>query len=121
MHKIWEAMRSSKKDPMKSVIHVDEFVDGGKEKGKARRSYDSMKKKVVCALELTETAKIKRIYALKINNFSSKELSGIFEKHIYKKARITTDLWKGYRPLYKDYTITQIESSNGLNFGLYIQ
>ncbi len=114
-------MKSSKKHPMKSVIHVDEFVVGGKEKRKVKRSYDSKKKKVVCAVELAETGKIKRMYALNINNFSSKELSEIFEKHIDKKVRITTDLRKGYRPLCKDYTITQIESSNGLNFGLYIQ
>ncbi len=56
------------------------------------------------------------MYALKTNNFSSKELSGIFEKHINKKPIITTDLWKGYRPLCKDNSITQIESGNGLNF-----
>ncbi len=54
------------------------------------------------------------MYVLKINNFSSKELLGIFEKHIDKKTRITTDLWKGYRPLCWDYTITLIESGNGL-------
>ncbi len=79
------------------------------------------KKKVVYAVELTETANIKGMYALKINNFSSKELSGIFKKHIDKKARITTDLWKGYCPLCKDYTIRQIESAYGLNFWLYIK
>ncbi len=111
-------MKSSKKPPMKSVIHFDAFVVGGKEKGKVGRSYDSKKKKVVCAVELTETGKIKRMYAWKINNFSSIELSGIFEKHIYKKTRITTDLWKGYHPLCKDYTITQIESGNGLTFSV---
>ncbi len=70
-------MKSSKKHPMKSVIHVDEFVVGGKEKGKVGHSYDSKKKKVICAVDLSETGKIKRMYALKINNFSSKELSGI--------------------------------------------
>ncbi len=72
-------MKSCKKHPMKSVIHVDEFVIVGKEKGKVGRSYDSKKRKTVRAIELTETGKIKRMYALKINNFSSKELSGIVE------------------------------------------
>ncbi len=85
-------MKSNKKHPIKCVIHVDEFVVGGKGKGEVGRSYDSKKKKVVCAVELTETGKIKRMYALKINNFSSKELSRIFKKHIDKKARITTHL-----------------------------
>ncbi len=115
MHKMREAIKLRKKDPMKNVIHVDEFVAGDEEKGKVGRSYDSKKKKVGCAVELTETDKIKRMYPLKINNFSSKELSGILENHIDKKARITTDLWKGYHPLYEDYTITQIESGNGLS------
>ncbi len=83
---------------MKSVIHVDEFVFWGKGKGEVGRSYDSKKKKVVCAVELTKTGKVKRMYALKINNFSSKELSGVFEKQIDKKAIITTDLGKAIVP-----------------------
>ena len=45
-----------------------------------------------------------------------KELEKIFDKHIDKNARITTVLWKGYRPLFKDYDITQIKSNNGQNF-----
>ncbi len=100
---------------MKSVIHDNEFVIVGEEKGKVERSYDSKKKKVVCAVEFTETGKIKRMYALKINSFSSNELSGVFEKHIDKKARSTTDLLKGYRRHCKDYPITQIQSGNRLN------
>ncbi len=58
MYKIREAMKSNKKHPMKSVIHVDEFVVGGKEKEKVERSYDSKKKKVVCAVEPTRTGKM---------------------------------------------------------------
>ncbi len=68
------------------------------------------------ALELTNTGKIQRMYALKIDNFSSKELEKIVEKPIDDKAAVTTDLWKGYRPIFKDYDITQIESNNGRNF-----
>ena len=45
MHKVREAMKSSKKYPMKGVVHVDAFVVGGMEKGKVGRSYDSAKKK----------------------------------------------------------------------------
>ena len=116
MHKVREAMKSSKNYPMKGVVHVDEFVVGGMEKGKVGRSYDSAKKKVVTALKLTNKGKIKRMYALKIDNFSSKELEKIVEKHIDDKATVTTDLWKGYRPIFKDYDITQIASNNGRNF-----
>jgi transposase-like protein len=116
MHKIREAMKSSENHPMDGTIHIDEFVVGGREKGKVGRSYNSKKKKIVTALELTDKGKIKRMYALKIDNFSAKELEKIFDKHIDENAKITTDLWKGYRPLFKDYDITQIKSNNGRNF-----
>ena len=51
-----------------------------------------------------------------IDNYSSKELRLIFDKHIDEKANVTTDLWRGYRPIGNDFNITQIESNNGLNF-----
>jgi len=49
------------------------------------------KKKVVCAVELTESAKVKRFYALKINYFSAKSLKPIFDHHIFKDAKVATD------------------------------
>lgn len=116
MHKVREAMQSSENHPMDGNIHIDEFVVGGREEGKVGRSYDSKKKKAICAVELTDRGKIKRMYALGIDNFSAKELGKIFDKHIDKQGIITTDLWKGYRPLVKQYHITQIESNNGVNF-----
>ena len=41
MHKVREAMKSSEGHPMDGNVHVDEFVVGGKEKGKVGRSYNS--------------------------------------------------------------------------------
>jgi len=35
--------------PMDGSVHIDEFVLGGREEGKVGRSYDSKKKKAVCA------------------------------------------------------------------------
>ena len=116
MHKIREAMKSSGNNPMEGIVHVDEFVIGGKEKGKVGRSYNSKKKKIVCSLELTENGKVKRMYALKIDNYSSKELGAIFEQHISGQASVTTDQWRGYRPLSGEYNITQEKSAGGLNF-----
>jgi len=116
MHKVREAMKSSEKHPMDGIVHIDEFVVGGKEKEKQGRSYDSKKKKSVCALELTEDGKVKRFYILKIKDFSSKSLRTIFEKHVSIKADVTTDEWKGYKPIMKDYKIDQIPSNNGTNF-----
>ena len=116
MHKVREAMKSSGNHPMDGDVHVDEFVIGGKEKGKVGRSYNSKKKKVVCAVELTEEGKVKRMYSMRIDDYSAKELKKMFVTHVSPDATITTDLWKGYRPLMKQYDITQIESDNGLNF-----
>ncbi len=61
MQKVKIAMKSSGKYPMIGLVQVDEFVIGGKETGKQDRSYDSKKAKVVCAVELTNTGKIKGV------------------------------------------------------------
>ena len=116
MHKVREAMKSSTDYPMQGNVEVDEFVVGGKEKGKVGRSYDAKKKKAICAVEYTDTGKVKRMYSLKIDNFSAKELKKIFDKHISEKANVTTDKWKGYIPLMSEYNITQVESNHGNNF-----
>jgi transposase-like protein len=116
MHKVREAMKSSEHYPMDGNVEVDEFVVGGKEKGKVGRSYDVKKKKAVCAVEYTDEGKVKRMYAMTIDNYSAKELQLLFDKHISKTAEVLTDKWKGYRPLQDKYNIEQIESNGGLNF-----
>jgi transposase-like protein len=116
MHKVREAMKSSGNHPIEGHVDIDEFVVGGKEKGKVGRSYDSKKKKTVCAVELTDLGKVKRMYAMRIDDFSSKSLATIFAKHIGKRASVRTDEWKGYRPLLAQYNITQIPSIEGANF-----
>jgi transposase-like protein len=116
MHKVREAMKSSENYPMDGNVHIDEFVVGGKEKDKPGRSYDSKKKKSICAVQLTEDGKVKRFYVLKIKDFSAKSLRTIFDKHVSKEAKVTTDEWKGYRPIMVDYKIEQIPSDCGQNF-----
>lgn len=116
MHKVREAMKSSENNPMDGIVHIDEFVVGGKEEDKPGRSYDSKKKKSICAVQLTEDGKVKRFYILKIKDFSAKSLRTIFDKHVSTDANITTDEWKGYRPIMKDYNIGQIPSDHGGNF-----
>jgi hypothetical protein len=74
MQKVREAMKSSEDFPMKGVVNVDEYVVGGYEEGKPGRSYDSSKKKAVCAVELTEQGKVKRFYTFKIPDYSAKSL-----------------------------------------------
>jgi transposase-like protein len=115
MHKIRRAMASSENHPMDGNIQVDEFTIGGKEQNKQGRSYNTRKKKIVGAVELTKGGQIKRVYALKIDDYSSKSLKILFDKHISKTARVKTDNWKGYRPLKADYNISQSLSKNGLS------
>lgn len=116
MHKVREAMESSQDYPMDGNVHVDEFVLGGREKGKVGRSYKAKKKKAITAVELTKEGKVKRMYAMRIEDFSAKSLQYIFVNYISRNAKVTTDKWRGYRPISKAYNITQIESNSGMNF-----
>jgi len=118
MHKAREGMKSSESHLMDGEVYVDEFVVGGKEEGKPGRSYDSRKKKAVCAVQLTSEGRVKRMYIKKIVDFSSKSLLEIFEHHVSKEARVVTDEWKGYLPIAKKhgYNVKQTPSGGGLNF-----
>ena len=101
MHKVRKAMQSSKKHPIEGDIQVDEFVFGGKESLKQGRSKDSKKKKIVGAVELSDKGKVKRVYFNKLDDYSSKSLSRIFDDHISEKAHVLTDKWTGYVPISK--------------------
>ncbi|MFY0600945.1 MAG: IS1595 family transposase [Cyclobacteriaceae bacterium] len=116
MQKIRKAMASSKQFPLQGDVQVDEFVIGGKEENKQGRSYDTKKKKIVGAVELTENRKIKRFYCKVIPDYSAKSLKPLFEDHIDKEAKVQTDGWKGYNPIREDYTIHSIKSIPGVTF-----
>lgn len=116
MLKMREAMESSGNHPMVGIVHVDEFVLGGVEKGKIGRSYNAKKKKAVTAVQLTSEGKVMRMYAMRIEDFSARSLQYIFINNISRQAKVTTDKWKGYRPIAKVYDIQQVESNNGANF-----
>lgn len=116
MMKVRKAMSPSGNNPMDGEVHVDEFAIGGKDPGKTGRSYSAKKKKAVTALQLTEDGKVKRMYAMKIENFSAQSLQYILVNHISPDVKIVTDQWREYQPISKDYNITQIKSNGGLNF-----
>ena len=115
MHKVRKAMESSQQQPMEGEVHVDEFVFGGKETSKQGRSYDSKKKKLAVAVELTPENKVKRVYFKQLKDYSAKSLQNIFDDHISIEADIKTDKWSGYKPISKKYNITQELSDNGNN------
>mgnify|MGYP003874657183 FL=1 len=116
MLKVREAMSSSENRPMEGNVQVDEFVLGGYEQNKVGRSYDAKKKKAVIAVEFTDDGKAKPMYALNIKDFSARSLQYMFIRHIDRRAKVTTDKWKGYRLIAKAYDITQLESGKGSNF-----
>ncbi len=53
MHKVREAMKSSESHQMDGIVHIGEFVVGGKEDDKPGISYDTKKKKSIYAVQLT--------------------------------------------------------------------
>ncbi len=71
MHKVREAMECSGNHPMGGTVHVNEFVLGGREKEHAGRSYKAKKKKAITAVELTDDGKVKRMYVMRIDDFSA--------------------------------------------------
>lgn len=114
--KVQQAMKSSGRFPLEGEVHVDEFEIGTPEKGKPGRSKSGRKIRVVIALEYRE-GKTGRGYAKVIEDYSAKSLRPIFDKHISKKAKITTDGWKGYLPLVKKFPhFRQKPSDKGMNF-----
>ena len=91
MHKVREAMKSRGNHLMQGEVYVDRFAVGGQEFKHTGRSYGGKKKKVVCAVELTEAGKVRRFYVLQIKDFSAKSLLHIFKSHIDKAAQVITD------------------------------
>ena len=71
---------------------------------------------MVCAVETTSDHKVKRMYALHIDDYSSASLKPLFERHVSPKAHVVTDGWKGYRPLKKDW---QIQEEDGKNLMIF--
>ncbi|MDP2424549.1 MAG: IS1595 family transposase, partial [Bacteroidales bacterium] len=80
------------------------------------RSYDTKKTKVVCAVEVSDTGKIKRGYAKVIDDYSANSIESIFSEHIGTTAQIKTDEWSAYKKLSKTYSIEQEKSMAGMNF-----
>lgn len=119
--KLQYAMKSSEQFDLQGKVEVDEFMVGGFEPETPGRSHGK-KSLVVLAIERVtdkdgkET--IGRAYAKQISDGSAESLKEIFDKHIAKQADVTTDGWKGYLPLHKNWEITKKLSKKGENYKL---
>lgn len=114
-HKVQIAMSSSGKFPLSGKVEADEFAVGGKEKKKQGRSKGS-KKLVAVAVEKKENKKMGRAYAVVIKDYSADEIGKVLNKHVSKKAKISTDGWTAYESLKQNWSIIQKKSKNGKNF-----
>jgi len=127
--KIQSYLKSSKKNPLTGVVHVDEFEIGTPEKGKQGRSKTDKKVRLVVATEIRVSKKraghstIGNAYAKVISDFSSESLKPIFEDHISEDANVVTDGWSSYLPFKESHkNLEQIKSNDGANFQeLHIQ
>lgn len=117
--KFQNAMKSSDKYPLEEAVEVDEFLVGGFDENERGRSLES-KQLVVLGVEKVidkdDKVTIGRAYAKVIENASAKELQLFFEQKIDKDSNVTTDGWRGYWPLQKDWNIEQKLSNKGKGF-----
>jgi transposase-like protein len=117
--KYQNAMKSSDKYPLEKFVEVDEFLVGGFDTNARGRSLEA-KQLVVLGVEKVVNKKgeitIGRAYAKVIENASAEKLKPFFEQKIEKDSKITTDGWRGYWPLKKDWTIEKKLSAKGKGF-----
>jgi len=120
--KVQEAMKSNNNDPLKGLIHVDEFSIGGPEEGKQGRS-DGKKKKVMLAIEILDKAgrnkknkAVGRAYAEPIEDYSEDSFRPFFSRNIDKTAQVQTDGYSTYQALKNEYNIDQFYSNGGKAF-----
>lgn len=115
MIKAKKAMTSCGNHPMDGKLQVVELMLGRYEKVKIGRSCDA-RKKAVTALRFTEKGKVGRMYAMRIKDFSARSPQYIFVKNIGRKAKMTIDNRKGYKPIAKAYDITSVDSVKEARF-----
>lgn len=115
MTKVRQAMASSGRHLIEGSCEVDEIMIGRHRRGKPGRGAKS-KKKASVVVEKDYKGGIHRSYAVKIENFSTRQLEKIFDSHISKEANVDTDLWRSYTPLAEEWHISQSKSQPTENF-----
>lgn len=114
--KVQQAMKSSRLNPLKGEVHIDEFYIGGPEEGNLGRSHGK-KRLVVLALEIIDGKNMGRAYAKLIEEATTDEILSFMEDHVDKKARVVADKWASYISIKNLYPLLeQKKSEKGKGF-----
>ena len=114
--KIRMLMESSGLNLLDGEVHVDEWVMGGKEKGKPGRSLGK-KRPVLMMIEVRSNHKIGRVYAQRIKNYKKKTIYPELIKRIKVDAKVVTDQYPTYDKLKEEFSnAKQVKSMKGANF-----
>lgn len=108
MHRVRSAMKSSMQNPLNGVVLVKEFALGGKETLDLSQSRNQKRKKIVGALELTRYGRIKRAYFKRIDDYSVKSLSKLFDGYISPQSSVIAPTWSAYKALSRRYHIKML-------------
>jgi hypothetical protein len=114
--KVMRAMRSSKKNPIRGKVDVDETYVGGQD-DQAKGRNEGKKKIVVVAVERKGRG-ISRFYGKVIDTASRANLKSFMGEYIDQEAEIRTDKWTGYKGLNTVFPNLKMEKSEkkGQNF-----
>ena len=101
MQKIRKAMASSGNGLLKRMVEIDETYIGGHREGPRGRGAED-KTLVAIAVE-TNGSTMGRAYLKTINSLTMPELEQFVKDHVAKGAKVTTDRFKSYGSLNKEY------------------
>jgi hypothetical protein len=84
MLKMGVAMPSSENCSMDGDVHVVEFAVGGEEANKVGHIYNRKKKIVITTTQHTKDCQVKRLFAMRVEDFSAQTLHHVFMRYISK-------------------------------------
>ena len=103
----------SERKPLSGQIEADEFYLGGKRSGNRGRGADH-KCKVAIAVE-RQGRKLGRLRLQVIDNCSSAQLLPFVKSNVIAGCQVSTDGWKGYNGLEKDFVHLRVLSAQSEN------
>ncbi len=99
--------------PLSGKIEADEFYLGGGHSGKRGRGADH-KCKVAVAVE-RQGRKLGRLRLQVIDDCSSSQLLPFIRNNVVTSSQVSTDGWKGYNGLEKDFIHNRVISAHSVN------